>query len=322
MARGLRTAVVCLCAGLGSIAAHAEVGKATAGPGEWYLGLSGGGGATWGAERQAFVSQHGEVNFDDGGYFILGLEAGYVLENPSLLFDRIELATELRGQTRDFTRDPASAAQGLVDPIFSATVALGGGFTQVDSDEEEVDAEVRLSFKNTLVESDSHVIVASVEPFYRNQDTDSTARMSFTTGSSFSAERRDNIDADYYGAQVAVEMEKPLTDSISLVGRASAGAYYVDADTESSFAPQIFGIEFKTQDSDSTWGGRFGGALGIKVPLHYAGASLTLLGTVDYLTDVATIDHVELKPGQSFTETGFDDALDVGGKVGLIIPLK
>lgn len=51
------------------------------------------------------------------------------------------------------------------------------------------------------------------------------------------------------------------------------------------------------------------------------------MGTVDYLTDVATIDHARLTGGapallERRTEAGFDDALDLGGKVELVFPLR
>lgn len=61
-----------------------------------------------------------------------------------------------------------------------------------------------------------------------------------------------------------------------------------------------------------------------RCPFYYAGASLTLIGTVDYMTHVATIDHIPYPPPWSDepTNAAFDDRLKVGGKVGLVFPLR
>jgi hypothetical protein len=178
-----------------------------------------------------------------------------------------------------------------------------------------------LSAASSLTIGDGrNFVIASIEPFIRLQDMDGRTAAPIANN----IQRDDDIQAQCYGLQLAIEIESLLTDSLSLIGRASAGAYYVDADIDSSIEFDKFPA-VSVGDSDNTWGGRFGGALGIKVPLHYAGASLTLLGTIDYLTDVATIDHIDANflrdPGQR-TKADFDDALDVGGRVGLVFLLR
>ena len=58
-----------------------------------------------------------------------------------------------------------------------------------------------------------------------------------------------------------------------------------------------------------------------KIPVEVAGASLTIVGTVDYQTDVATIDHLKAYE-TGITRAVFDDRLDVGAKAAFVIPLQ
>lgn len=311
--------------------AQAEMGKASAGPGEWFLGLNGGGGASWGPEHQAYIHQDGpsndNVDFDNGAFYFLGLEAGYVLADPTSLLDRIELSVDLRGRGRSLTRNPGQLAFIHINEDNSSTfIGRASPDQVVKGDDETTDYEFRLSFKNTLFADESHVVLVGFEPFVRFQDTESQVETNSVLGAPFAfARRSDDVEAEYYGAQLAVEVERPISDSLSLIGRAAAGAYYVtaDIDTETAiFQFDPFGVP--ASDSDSTWGGRFGAAAGIKIPLHYAGASLTVMGTVDYMTDVATIDHLSPEEANAgkHTQAGFDDALELGGRVGLVFPLR
>ena len=323
MKRGLLAGAALLFALCGT--AYAEVGKASASPGEWFLGLNAGAGATWAPERQAY--QHAppfgtdEVDFDDGSFFWGGLEVGYVFAEPTTLMDRVELNVDFRGMSRSLDRNPGALFWLFRDENLNATVTAGDPGIDIDGEDEQSDIEARLSFKSTLSESDGHAFIASLEPFYRHQDTDGKTTLS-TPIAPVRPSRVDDIDADYYGAQIALEFETPLSESTSLVGRAAAGVYHVDADIETALKPaNIVNIPIEAEDSDSSWGGRFGGALGVKIPLLYSGASLTVLATVDYMTDVATIDHAVAQT-TDLTQADFDDMLDIGGRVGLVFPLR
>lgn len=328
---GLVFASALACA-LASDGALAEVGRASAGPGQWFLGFNLGGGAAWGPDRQAYISRTelndlGTVDFDGGAFFSGGVEIGYRLAEPDALLDRIELNVDLNMLSRDVDRDPGTALLSLANEEFFSVTGASGPDTRADGVEDTAGVEVRLSFKSTLTESEDHVLIASIEPFFRYQDTDSDVDLTsslFNPSNLLAANRSDAIEAEYYGLQFALEMEKPLSESLSLVGRASAGAYYVTSDIDSSLESFEFPLGPPLEDSDSTWGGRFGGALGVKIPLYPTGASLTLMGTVDCMTDVATIDHIKVPvfPPTEFTEAGFGDQLELGGKVGLVLPLR
>lgn len=323
-----------LACALASGGAQAETGKASAAPGQWFFGFNVGGGPAWGPDHEAFAkgprlaTDLESQNFTDGAFFTGGLEAGYRFE-PGSLLDRVELNVDLNMQSRDINRDPNNVMFSAVDRNGKRDAFGLGSFDylHVDGDEDTAGMEARLSFKSMLSENEGHALLASLEPFFRYQDTDSDVTVKVGDSADDSrefAKRSDGIEAEYYGLQLALEMEAPLSQSLSLVGRASAGAYYVTSDIETETERLGKPALFPVADSASTWGGRFGGALGIKVPLFHSGASMTLMGTVDYMTDVATLDHVP----QAFptrlgvTRAGFDDQWELGGKAALVFPLQ
>jgi hypothetical protein len=311
--------------------AAAEIGKASAAPGEWWLGFNIGGAATWGPDHQAFLeltpSGPDPVDFDDGFVFGGGVELGYSFRDPAL-FDRIELNLDLSTLSRGENETGLnSAGFATSDGNSGMTSSVSDpGAVDVSADEDGFDVETRLAFKRTLAEEASHTIVGSLEPFFRYQDTSSDVEAHIEIPDIVVAThaRYDDIEASYLGIQAAAEFERPMSETMSLVGRASAGIYYVDSDIRSRHEvlvnqnpPSIF----KVEDSDDAIGGRFGGALGVKVPLFYSGASFTLVATADYLTDVATIDHID-GTAAGRTKAGFDDRFDIGGRAGLVFPLK
>ena len=319
---------LCICG-----AAQAEVGKASAGPGEWFLGFTVGGGGLWGTEHEAYLRDNSSsgrpANFDKGHFISGGAEIGYRLENQDGWFDRVEFNLDLGRLSRRIDRDTSSAlfaiAESGDDWLLFGPSNFFSPQLRADGEEKTTGIETRLSFKSMLLDTEDYAIVASVEPFFRHQDTGSLVEVTWSEAPDRNyGRRRDDVDAEYYGLQVALEMEKPLSDSLSLVGRAAAGAYYVTSEIGST--AQAFNNPDTTISVDANeWGGRFGGALGFKVPLFYKGASLTLLGTVDYMTDVATIDHIPMfrrPPPPELTKAAFDDQLEVGGKIGLVFPLR
>jgi hypothetical protein len=312
--------------------AQAEVGRASANPGEWFLGFTAGGGSLWGTEHEAYMkgttSDSKPVNFDKGDFISGGAEIGYRLEDPAGLIDRVELNLDLGRLSRNIDRDSTSAFFALMEDNDNRDAFGVFNFfdpqLRVDGEEETTQIETRLSIKSTLLDNEDHALIVSVEPFFRYQNTNSLTEVTRSSDPDRNyGRRRDDIDAEYYGLQVALEMEKPLSEQLSLVGRASAGGYYVTSDIGSTARFLSNSATTISADGDE-WGGRFGGALGIKVPLFYKGASLTLLGTVDYMTDVATIDHIPMftRPPTEPTKAAFDDQIELGGKVGLVFPLR
>jgi len=314
-------------------AAHAEIGKASASPGEWFLGFNIGGGASWGPGKQAYAdvdfndsSYQGQTVLDDGAFYAGGLEIGHVFADPALPLDRVELNLDFRKMTASLHRNPADATLLVLDPeTLGGGIGLGGDDVSVSAEDDESDIEARLAFKTALIDGDSAFLLASLEPFYRFQHSKGRTDMASANEDS-SVTRSDKVDADYYGLQLAFELEHPLSQTMSLIARASAGAYHVTNDIEAKVEGfgQVAGSVNEADDSDSSWGGRFGGALGVKVPLHYAGASLSLVATVDYMSDVATVHHVEDVTGSvpDTTRADFDDTFDIGGRVGLVFPLR
>ncbi|MGE4251257.1 MAG: hypothetical protein AB7F09_17865 [Parvibaculaceae bacterium] len=308
--------------------AHAEVGQASAAPGQWYLGFTAGGGALWGTDHEAYMGG-GEgpitpgpdtlhpVNFDAGVFFSGGVDIGYRFESAAVI-DRIELNLDLGMQSRNIDHDTSHAFFALEGSSPFGAYNWFDPQLRAAGNEDTGSIETRLSFKGLLLDNEDGTVVGSLEPFFRFQDTDSLLEV--TRRDREFASRSDDIEAEYYGLQIAFEVERPVSEALSLVGRASAGAYYVtsDIDSRQEGFDEPVGDPFSA--SANSWGGRFGGALGLKVPLYHTGASLTLMGTVDYMTDVATIDH---SPYQRPTETkaAFDDQLEVGGEVGLVFPL-
>jgi hypothetical protein len=239
-----------------------------------------------------------------------------------MVFDRVELNLDASFVSRDEGIDGADAGILPIEKAGKVILAFYAslGTVDIDAEDEEADVEARVSFKSTLSDDGDTALIASIEPFYRHQDTDGRDGLSIGTGQP--TDRLSDIDADYVGLQLAAEVEQAVSESLSLVGRASVGVYHVDADIDVSLPVINDGVE----DSDGTWGGRLGGALGVKIPFLYPGASLTLLGTVDYFTDVASIDHATYEPNAGLfansTSVDFDDRLDVGGKVVVVFPLR
>lgn len=312
-------------------AAQAEVGKASASPGQWFLGFNVGGGASWGPDKQAYSDVdlntqtfEGETVLDDGAFYAGGIEIGHVFANPAMPLDRVELNLDFRKMVSSLKSDPADATLLVIDPNnLGGGIEIGGGDVTASAKDDESDIEARLSLKTALIDSDSAFLLASVEPFYRYEHSKGRSEVA-SPSQDASARRSDGVDADYYGLQLAFELERPLSETMSLIARASGGAYHVSSDIDARVEGfgQVLGSVNEAADSDSAWGGRFGGALGVKVPLHYAGASLTLLATVDYMSDVATVHHAKAILPLDTTHADFDDTLDVGGKVGLVFPLK
>ena len=227
----LAAGVACaLCGG----AAQAEIGMATASPGEWFFGFNFGGANTWGAERQvALVSddiisprpEFSELLYDEGTLLTGGLEGGYVFAKFSFL-DRIEINVDVSALSRD-----AGTFTGIAR--FRNTQSAGTLSDRpiaVEGDDSQTEVEARLSFKTALVENDGGVVIASLEPFYRYQDAGGKAKFEFSPPFEGipAIQRQDSIEAHYVGLQGAAEFELPLAELLNLVGRASAGIYHVD----------------------------------------------------------------------------------------------
>jgi hypothetical protein len=321
MNRGLGAGTVFLLVCMFGGSTQAEIGKATAQPGEWYWGLTGSAAATFGADRQ--VAQKRDINsfddfqnvpYDDGSIWTLGLELGRTLPEPGAWVDRIEInfdASVTFRSAKDEETD-AGLATSVPPPLeFGSDEGI-----DIRGDDTQIDLETRVSLKNVLVEDGHRLVLTSIEPFLRYQDTDGDSKISFKNGNS--ATRDDSIEAYYIGVQAAVEMEQPVAQSLNLIGRASAGVYYVDSD----ISARIVGRD-EANDSGDAFGGRFGAALGFKVPLYANGASFSIVATADYFTDVATIEHSEMSlfAQPTRTKADFDDRFDIGARVGIVVPI-
>ncbi|MGE0009155.1 MAG: hypothetical protein AB7S92_26715, partial [Parvibaculaceae bacterium] len=194
--------------------AHAEIGRASAGPGEWFLGFGLGGAATWGAKRQA--AQQGtqidqpfhDLDYDDGTILTGGVEVGHVLADPSWLFDRMELNIDLSTVLRDVNEVGHAASLAQVGHGRAVTAAFGSDSpdgVEVEGDDTQLDVETRLSFKSTLADDGARVVIGSLEPFFRYQDTkgDTDIRFAELLGESSTLGREDSVEAYYVGHQVA-----------------------------------------------------------------------------------------------------------------------
>ena len=149
-----------LCCAFYCATAQAEVGKASASPGEWFLGFNIGGVASWGPDKQAYsilylneASFEGEVLLDDGAFYFGGIEVGHVFDNPSLPLERVELNLDFRKMTRSLHKSPDVASLIVIESNFT-----GGGFSIEDpaltAEDDESDVEARLM---TLLASDLQV---------------------------------------------------------------------------------------------------------------------------------------------------------------------
>ncbi|MGE0007483.1 MAG: hypothetical protein AB7S92_18090 [Parvibaculaceae bacterium] len=328
MDRRLGAGAVLLLAGLWGSAAQAEIGKTTAQPGEWYWGLTGSAAFTTGATRQVAqklgnlpTDSWENVDFDDGSIWTLGLEVGHSLADPGAWVDRLEFNFDASVSLRSAEDEEINAGLATRDADSTVSYQFGSNPEKVDikGNDTQVDLEARISFKNVLTEDDDHTLLTSIEPFFRYQSNDGQGTMSFKPQFDLSsATREDGIDAYYVGIQAALEMEQPVAESLNLIGRASVGVYYVDSDISAEIEDSGF-----AHDGGDAIGGRFGAALGFKSPLFASGASFSIVATADYFTDVATIEHAEqsLTGPLSSTKAEFDDRLDLGARVGIVVPL-
>ena len=261
------------------------------------------------------------IGADEGGF--IGLSFGYVFTSPVLFVNRVELYGT--GSDADESRKSIGGfVLRSVDNnalIALSSIPLESTVATVSQDQRR--REFGLRFK-----SDQPIgrggFALSAEPFFIDfeQITIAQGRLSNVVGTNSdeaSASRRAQIDADFFGAQFAVEANYPVIgERIEWLGRASVGVYSVDAEgrfrSQGSFnfefAPDNTGV-FETvsiKHNNSEVGYRLGGETGVRWRAT-PWALLSLTGSVDFLSDVPTADLPRFADDRA-ARVDFDDLTD------------
>lgn len=260
--------------------------------------------------ESAFATPDGGsfISADHGGYG--GVSIGYAFVRPALgVVSRIEIYGTGSFADESSTSFGALGMQG----VNGSAVALAA----VPLHDLEVNVTQSLSTKEFgfRLKTDRQVgplaFALSVEPFYirYNQETETNGVL-LNPDNEASANRRSDVDADLFGAQIALESVVPLFDRVSLIGRGSAGVYGVTAN--GGFSSKFVVDATPFQDHVSDGGSRTGYRLGAEGGFRYVVNSTTWLSlttSVDYLSDVPTA-VLPREDGARAAHIAFDDLLD------------
>lgn len=241
------------------------------------------------------------LDAENGAYG--GLSYGFVL--PQRLFgaiDRIEAFGSFSNN------DASSNTQGF---SFSAESADGkaalalfdtNGITGLNKLNEK-HREIGVRFKSDNFTDTAFPVIVSFEPFYRNEQIDSSA----TVGADYRLARK--ADVDMYGIQLGLETEVPIiAQTVSFVGRVSGGVYALNMDRSST--ERIASYTLASNSSDDQTGYRLGAEVGIKLQMN-ATSFATLTGAADHLSDAPQLGN------RTAAGATLDDQTDYQAKLNL-----
>lgn len=247
-------------------------------------------GASSGTESAAASAAGGGfIAADDGAY--AGATIGYALAAPVLGVTRVEAYAT--GYSND-DRSTSFGALGLRGVDNNSVIAMAAApldNLSVRVDQSLDTREFGLRFKVDR-KAGPVALALSAEPFYlRYGQTTNTHGILDDTFIQASADRHADLDADLFGAQVALEATVPITTSVSWIGRGSVGVYNVSADAgfSSAFLVTLFDTELvgEVADKSSRNGYRLGAETGLRFQVNPS-TWLSLTGSVDYLSDMPT----------------------------------
>ena len=181
--------------------------------------------------------------------------------------------------------------------------------------------EVGVRFFHDYGETGPDRLTIGIEPFVALIDEDTSSTNGFTGGEQFllHSARSSELDAEAYGALLALDLRHSIMERTALIGRIAGGAYYVDADAD---ARHVVGdLPDSHHPSENFWGLRGQLAAGIEQMLTEA-FSIAVIGRLDYWSDYPTMDWPEFS---NFVEVPDDNsiasedflALSIGGRISV-----
>jgi hypothetical protein len=189
---------------------------------------------------QAFSDGGGFIDPADGAFGQFAI--GYVFKTPMVGFNRLEIVGSF-SRTGDDQQSFGAFGMRSVDnhaAVISATVPIEN--SQVTSKARAANQEIALRFKSDMPAAQPGALLTfSFEPYYRHGSNEVSTVVNGFTGIANSASRSTDIDSDSFGAMLAVEGQVPVASNVFLVGRASGGLYYLDADGRFSDTFEYFG---------------------------------------------------------------------------------
>jgi hypothetical protein len=246
------------------------------------------------------------ISADHGGYG--GATIGYTLASPLGIMSRVELYGTGSFANESDTAYGAFGIRGVDNRSWALFAAIPNDIVKADIDQSVRSKEIGLRFKSDQ-RAGPLAFALSMEPFYvrYEQETDADATLAFPANTIIAfANRRSDVSANLFGAQLALETVVPLGGPFSLIGRGSAGIYNVSADGDFSTTTDLFHTGLS--DDRSRAGYRLGAEAGLRYIVN-SSTWLSLIASVDYLSEVPTavLPRFENDPD---AHVGFDDVLD------------
>jgi hypothetical protein len=166
-------------------------------------------------------------------------------------------------------------------------------------------------------------LTLGIEPFVAFIDEDSKSKIGLALdGLSFiTDDRSSKLDADAYGALLALDLNHSILERTALIARIAGGPYYVNADAHTDM---LFdqSLQFSDEISSNSWGFRGQLALGLEQMLSDS-FSIGVIGRLDYWSDYPTMDWPEFSnlrgDGAKSNSIASDDllTLSIGARVSL-----
>jgi hypothetical protein len=262
-------------------------------------------------DEEASIDGGSFISADDGGYG--GATMGYTLASPLGIVSRVELYSMGRFADESAATSGIFAMRGIDNRSAVFFFSVPVDHLNVDVEQSLSTKEIGFRFKSDQ-RAGSLAFALSAEPFYirYDQETDTNViATDFPSGIFATANRRSDVSADLFGAQLALEAALPLAAKLSLIGRGSAGVYNVSADGDFSTGAvqkNVNTLNEGVSDEGSRAGYRLGAEAGFRYTVN-SSTWLSLTTSVDYLSEVPTAVLPRFA-NDSAAHIGFDDLLD------------
>jgi hypothetical protein len=212
-------------------------------------------------------------------------------------------------------KEPGNFRQSFVVCVDDPPCAAGEG----DVDRSLIEVGIRLF--HDYGETGPDRLTIGIEPFVAFIDEDTSSTNGVTDGEQFllHSARSSELDAEAYGALLALDLRHSILERTALIGRIAGGAYYVDADADARHV--VADLPDSHHPSQNFWGLRAQLAAGIEQMLTEA-FSIAVIGRLDYWSDYPTMDWPEFS---DFAEVPNDNsiasedflALSIGGRISV-----
>lgn len=266
------------------------------------------------------IKRH-RLDADESGFF--GVSYGTAIDPAALYFKRIELYFE--GQiTREDSQSAVnpSGANNIKFGIPTGEIVNGVDYSATAKMKRE-----RYEFGVNLSQGGQ---MANLGPLNLGLTTfagfgqeDASSSLAANTNSDFTNTRSD-LDWKFFGLMLATDTTIPVSTSLDLILKGSAGVYYYNADADFVSTSNNANNISQRADSDNDFG--FRGKLSAELRAKLSeGVVVSFFGGVDYLSDVPYAQLTDsTKPRFSFQtppQIGSDDLIDLKAGIKLTISL-